>query len=85
VYWWVGLVRAQWLVGVWVEKADILEVGVVEVGRSGSAGLLNERVSLDFFFIRVGVIVHSRVEIMYLVALPYSMFRHPLSPIDLVP
>jgi hypothetical protein len=27
-----------YLVGVWVEKADILEVGAVEVGRLGSKG-----------------------------------------------
>jgi hypothetical protein len=51
---WVGSgagagVLVACLVGVWVEKTDILEVGAVEVGRSGSAGLLNETVTSFFF------------------------------------
>jgi hypothetical protein len=51
---WVGWgagadVLVACLVGVWVEKADILEAGAVEVGRSGSAGLLNEMVTIIFF------------------------------------
>jgi hypothetical protein len=61
-----------------------------KVGRSRSAGLLNERITS--FFYKLLIFLHSRwvgidsrVEIMYLVALPYNMFRHPLSPIDLVP
>jgi hypothetical protein len=46
VVWGAGAgVLVGYLVGVWVEKTYILEVEAVEVGRSGSAGLLNETVT----------------------------------------